>query len=198
MFMKCLTDYLIMLSLPDRIDNQIKLYKKSCAKHIGKFKGLYAQGHISFGIFRDESAKPLQPSHNMAEYLEAISNVFNDIEPRKLYIKDFAFFSHGPRFKTIYAAVIMDNHTKDWFARIDAKLKVNKQTVPHITIAKNIPVEQFDILWPFFKNINYEEAFYCEELTILQKDVTNPDNIYRPYKKIPFGDKKPSRVSNSY
>jgi len=196
--MKCLTDYLIILSLPDRIDNHIKLYKKSCAKHIGKFKGLYAQGHVSFGTFRDESDKPLLPSHNMGEYLEAITKVFDDIGPRKLFIKDFHFFSHGPRFRTIYAAIIMDNHTKDWFARIDAKLKVSKQTVPHITIAKNIPVEQFDILWTFFKNINYEEAFYSEDITILQRDITNPDNNYRFYKKIPFGDKRPSRVSNSY
>jgi len=187
-----------MLSLPDRIDNHIKLYKKSCSKHIGNFKGMYTQGHVSFGIFRDESDGPLQLSHNMAVYFDAISKVFDDVEPRKLYIKDFKYFSHGPRFHTIYAAVIMDNHTKEWFARVDKKLNVNKQTVPHITIAKNIPTEQFNILWPYFEGRAYEEAFYSEELIILQKEVNNPNGVYRPFKKIAFGDKRPARVSNSY
>ena len=164
----------------------------------GNFKGLYAQGHVSFGIFRDEGEKPLQLSHNMGIYFEAISKVFDDVEPRKLYIKDFNFFSHGPRFRTIYAAIILDNHTKEWFARIDKKLNLNKQTVPHITIAKNIPMEQFNVLWPYFEHRDYEEAFYTEELVILQKEVNSSNAVYRPFKKIAFGDKKPSPVSNSY
>jgi 2'-5' RNA ligase len=196
--MKHTTDYLLMLSLPERIENHIRLYKKSCEKHIGKFKGLYSQAHISFGILRDESDKPLQLSYGMGNYFDAISRVFDDVEPRKLYIKDFSYFSHGPRFRTIYANVLTDNHTKDWFTRIDRKLNLNKQTVPHITIAKNIPVEQFDILWPHFSKLSYEEAFYSEELNIFQKDATSPNAVYRPYKRIAFGDKRPSPVSNSY
>ena len=187
-----------MLSVPERIENHIRLYKKSCEKHIGKFKGLYSQAHISFALLRDESDKPLQLSFGMKNYFDAISGVFNDIEPRKLYIKDFAWFSHGPRFRSIYAAVITDNHTKDWFSRIDRKLNLNRQTVPHITIAKNIPVEHFDILWPHFSKLSYEEAFYSEELNIFQKDATSPNAVYRPYKRIAFGDKRPSPVSNSY
>src|ERR1700761_2089529 len=162
--MKHQTDYLLMLPLPERIENHIRLYKKSCERHIGKFKGLYSRAHISFGILRDESDKPLQLSYGMGNYFNAISRFFDDVEPRKLYIKDFSYFTHGSRFRTIYANVIADNHTKDWFTRIDRKLNLNKKTIPHIPIAKNIPVEHFDILWTHFSKLNYEEAFYTEEL----------------------------------
>lgn len=196
--MKHQTDYLIMLALPERIENHIRQYKKSCAKHIGRFKSMYAQGHISFAIFRDEGEKPLALSNSMQNYFEAINDVFNDVEPRKLYIRNFSYFSHGPRFRTIYAAIIMDNHTKEWFARIDRKLNLKQQTVPHITIAKNIPLEQFNVLWPFFEHREYEEAFYTEELMIMQKDVNSENAVYRPYKRMPFLNKKPSTVSNSY
>lgn len=196
--MKYTTDYLLMLPLPDRIENHIRLYKKSCEKHIGSFKGLYSRAHISFAVLRDESDKPLQPSFGMGNYFKAISNVFDDVEPRKLYIGDFSHFTHGPRFRTIYAAIVNDNHTKDWFSRIHRKLNLNKQTLPHIPIAKNIPAEQFDVLWPYFEHRSYEEAFYTEELCIFQKDVNSPNAVYRPYKSIAFGNKRPSAVSNSY
>src|SRR6201987_3140372 len=110
--MKHQTDYLVMLALPDRIENHIKQYKKACARHIGRFRSMYSQGHISFAVFRDEGDRPLALSNNMQQYFEAIGGVFDDIEPRKLYIKNFGFFSHGPRFRSIYAAVFMDAYPK--------------------------------------------------------------------------------------
>ena len=130
--------------------------------------------------------------------MDAVGNTFNDVRPRKLYIRNFNFFNHGPRFRTIYAGMIMDNHTKEWFAKIDSKLNLKNHTFPHITIAKNITTEQFGTLWPFFEHIEYEEAFYSEELTILQRDRTSENSVYRPFKQITFADKKPSPICNSY
>ena len=89
--MKHQTDYLVMLALPDRIENHIKQYKKACARHIGRFKSMYSQGHISFAIFRDEGDKPLALSNNMQQYFEAIGGVFDDMAQR-----DRAHRSSGP------------------------------------------------------------------------------------------------------
>jgi 2'-5' RNA ligase len=183
-------DYLLELSTTENIEKQVKLYKLSCAKHIGRFRGMHSQTHISFAIIGDKSDKHLQPSHRMEIYFEQIARVLKTFEPHSIYIKGFNFFSHGPKFRTIYAAIELNEDTRKWLNKIDTILNLNMNTMPHITIAKNIPVASFNILWPFFQKLNYEDSFVADKLTILQKDPGNSYSIYRPFIEIPFNGRQ--------
>ena len=192
-----LADYLLQLSPGEEIEKQVKLYKLSCAKHAGKFRGMYSQAHISFAVLGDKSDNHLQPSHRLSIYFENISSALKNIEPHELRVKGFNFFTHGPKFRTIYAAIELNEETRKWINKIDAILNLNRNTTPHITIAKNVPLEAFNILWPFFQKMSYHDSFIAKRLTILQKDTGNSYSIYRPFMEIPFNNSQAETSDNN-
>ncbi|GAA3984292.1 2'-5' RNA ligase family protein [Mucilaginibacter dorajii] len=181
--------YLTVLSPPDRVDIKINAFKRACFNHIGKFQGLHARAHITLDVIRDEidpiSQKPriIGPFYDMVDFI-----IRRSITTHEIRITGFNFFSHGSNFKTIYAEIELGKETTDWFNAIKALLMI-KTLVPHITIARKIPVEAFDKLWPHFVKINYKDAFLADGITILENGTDNKFEAYKVYKKIPFDRK---------
>ena len=182
-------DYLTIISPPDRVDNQIRLFKRTCGNSIGKFPGMYAKAHISFDIIRDSidqySKKPL----TLKPFYELLDFKIRTIPAHELTINGFDFFCHGPNFRTIYAALELDEETESWFNCIKQALRINRRLKPHITITRKIPTEFFNILWPYFQNTDYNDSFEADSLLILEKESGNPFDHYREYKKLPFAKK---------
>ena len=163
-------DYLIVVSPPDRIKEQIAKFKKSCAKYIGKFKGLYSEAHISLNLLGEEIVSANQDYFKFERYLDSIKNDLAKINSIELNITGFNFFNHGSKSKTIYASLDLPDETMNWFNILKVKAKNKKSITPHITIAKNISIEAFNILWPFFEKIEYKESFIADKLTVLVKE----------------------------
>jgi|ERR1700754_183126 len=182
-------DYLTIISPPDRVDNKIRLFKRACGNSIGKFPGMYAKAHISFDIIRDNidqySKKPLA----LKSFYELLDFKIRTIPSHQLKINGFNFFCHGPGLRTIYAAIDMDEETENWFNTVKQALRINKKLKPHITVTRSIPIEFFNILWPYFQNTEYIDTFEADSLLILEKESGNPFDHYREYKKLPFGKK---------
>jgi hypothetical protein len=61
-----------------------------------------------------------------------------------------------------------------------------KSFEPHITIARNIPNDDFKTLWPDFKNLRWNEQFKVDKLTILRRETIGYDKNYKVFKEIPF------------
>src|SRR5882757_950795 len=95
-------DYLTVISAPEHVDKKVGSFKQECAKHIGKFPGMYAKAHITIESFRDEvhqlTLKPLL----LTPFYEMVSFKIRTIPQHKLKINVFDFFKHGPNFRTIY------------------------------------------------------------------------------------------------
>ncbi|WDF80974.1 hypothetical protein PQ469_13265 [Mucilaginibacter sp. KACC 22773] len=181
--------YLTVLSPPDRIDQKINAFKKACFNRIGNFQGMNSRAHITLDVIRDEvepgaqKPKVIGPFYDMVDFI-----IRRTIAVHNIRVTGFNFFSHGPAFRTIYAEIELDKETSDWFTVIKDLLMI-KKLHPHITIARKIPIEAFNTLWPHFVKINYRDEFLADGITVLEKEADTKFDSYKIYKKIPFDRK---------
>ena len=105
-------------------------------------------------------------------------------------IDGFDYFNHGEDYKTIYARIRSNSETSAWFKTLKKHLNDKDFLLPHITIARNIPVSDFNKLWPHFKATNWVESFTVNELTVLQKETFAPFAQWETFTTIPFKAKQ--------
>lgn len=188
-------DYLTVISAPEQVDNKIKLFKRACAKHIGKFASMHSRAHITFATVGIETEKLRYDPLFARTIFDRIEMRLTRIPSREIKIKGFGYFNHGNRFKTIYCALELDRETTDWFdaikQEIEKELNRKINLSPHITIARNIQIEYFNVLWPHFQKITYQDSFEAAGLTILEKENDNQYDRYKEYKKIIFRKRLP-------
>jgi 2'-5' RNA ligase len=177
-------DYLMIISPPDTLKKEISRYKRASVNLIGHFEGMHSTAHIT--ITHQTRCKPylVQPA------ILAMEKRLNSIPPIELHINGFSFFNHGHTAKTIYAVVERTAKTDNWFKLLKIQMGIKvKNFVPHITIARNIPVTCFDKLWPNFENRAFNETFTASSLTILHRDTFAEYCEWRTYKEVFFANR---------
>jgi len=184
--MKKEIEYFILISLPDRIDDYVKSLKDFCKRNIGSFYSATSRSHISFGKFIDEEDDNLGMSEIMQLYLKNIQNAIALIPSCDLSIDGFNYFTHGTKFRTIYVVIKLDDNVIGWFDKIRNRLLIDRNITPHITIARKIPTNDFDILWPHFRNLTFKESFKPASLTILTREFSKQYIPYQKFGEIPF------------
>ena len=176
--METYSDYLILLSLPEKINEQVKKFRKSSARLIGDFEGMYGRAHITMKrLIRQKPFSTRQLFTQMEKELSLL-------EPITLQINGFATFLPTD-FTTIYAAIRSSPAMEDWFKRLRKSLQ-EKKSVPHITIARQIPNEKVKKLWPKFKERLWNDEFEVKRLTILRRESYGHEKIWRHFQDIPF------------
>src|SRR5579862_3429101 len=184
--MKKEIEYFLLISPPDRINEQINLLKRACAKHIGSFYSMKSKAHISLCKVIDEEDQPGQLSDIMQCYLRFAAKEIGQISPCNLKIDGFGYFTHGSKFRTIYAVINRTDEVTTWVDKLREKLLIDRSIIPHITIARKIPTEAFDILWPHFQKLTYKESFTADHLMVLSREFNKPYQPYRVFKQIAF------------
>ncbi len=180
-------DYLIILSLPAHLNEEVKKYKRSSARLIGDFEGMQSKAHISMKTLKRQ--RPGEPDQLFAKLEKELSL----IEPFTLQIGGFATFLPTD-FTTIYAAIKSTPEMEDWFKRLRKCLE-EKKAVPHITIARQVPNDKAKKLWPKFKDRVWDDEFEVDRLTILQRNSHGKERYWRKFKEITFrGDKELNRL----
>jgi 2'-5' RNA ligase len=177
-------DYLIIISPPDAVMKEIGRYKRASVNVIGHYEGMHSRAHIS--ITHQTRCKPflVQPAVIIME------KKLSTIAPVELCIKGFNFFNHGKTAKTIYAEIELTPETQKWFKLLKIQLGIKvKNFVPHITVAKNIPVTAFNKLWPKFANRSFNEVFTVNSLTILQRETYSEHPEWKVYKELFFANR---------
>jgi len=182
-------DYLIILSPPYKIGEQVKKFKQSSARLIGDFEGMHGKAHITLKALRRQ--KPFWTEPMFAQLEKELSL----IEPFTLQVNGFATFLPAD-FTTIYAAIKSTPEMEDWFKRLRKCLN-EKKAVPHITIARQIPNAQAKKLWPKFKDRPWNEKFEVKRLTILHRETFGSSKSWEAFKEIPFrGDAQLNALVN--
>jgi 2'-5' RNA ligase len=171
-------DYLIILSPPQNIGEQVKKFKQAAARLIGDFEGMHGKAHITLKALARQ--KPFWTEPLFAQLEKELSL----IEPFTLQINNFAHFLPTD-FTTIYAAIQSTPAMEDWFKRL-RKCLDEKKSVPHITIARQIPNEQAKKLWPKFKDRVWNEPFEVNKLTILHRETYGYEKKWSKFMEIPF------------
>jgi 2'-5' RNA ligase len=176
--MEAYKDYMMILSPPPRIAEQVKKFKQASERLIGEFEGMHSKAHISLKRLHRQKTFFTEPVFDQLEKELSL------IEPFTLQINGFAHFLPTD-FTTIYAAILSTPAMEDWFKRVRTILN-EKKAVPHLTIARQVPNDKAKKLWPKFKDRPWNEAFRIDKLTILQKETFGYDKTWKLFKDIHF------------
>lgn len=182
--MQSYADYLVVISPPGNILKEISRYKQVSVNVIGHFEGMYSTGHIV--ITHQTRCKPflVQPA------IEQMANRLGTMPPVELHINGFSFFNHNHTAKTIYAEIEWTERTDNWFKLLQKQMGIKlRGFVPHIIIAKNLPVTSFSKLWPHFDGRPWSETFIASHLTILQRDTFVEYCEWRVYRDLFFANR---------
>lgn len=182
--MEAYTDYLMLIAPPKSVMYDIDRYKRASARVIGDFSGMRSPAHIS--INHQHRCKPFVAQHGLSQMAESLGL----ISPLELKISNFKYFTHGPNAMSIYACIVVNEHNERWFKALRNSMRlVQKSFVPHITVVKNIPAEQFKKLWPKFETARYQASFLADRLTVLHRETYMEGSGWKVYREFQFGHK---------
>ncbi len=182
--MQTYADYLVVISPPGEILKAISRYKHASVNTIGHFEGMYSTAQIV--ITHQIRCKPylVQP------VIEQMANRLGTMPPIELRINGFSFFDHSRTAKTIYAVIEHTERTDNWFKLLQKQMGIKLLGfVPHILIAKNVPVTLFNKLWPHFGERPWSESFMANYLTILHRDTFVEYYEWSVYRELFFANK---------
>ncbi len=182
--METYTDYLMLIAPPKNIMYDIDRYKRAAARVIGDFPGLRSPAHIS--INHQHRCKPFVARHAIAQMQDKLGL----LTPQELQILNFKYFNHGQTGMTIYACIVVNEHTGRWFKGLQHSMRViQKQYVPHITVVKNLPPDKFSLLWPKFEQCRYQATFTADHLKVLERETYVQQSRWHIFKEFKFGEK---------
>ncbi|HEY5326122.1 MAG TPA: 2'-5' RNA ligase family protein [Mucilaginibacter sp.] len=173
-------DYLIVLSPSENIISSVKKIKDFSFNKIGEYESHYSKAHITIQSWPRKKpvwVEPLVPK--LVRDLQTLPSITLDIN-------GFAYFNQQD-YQTIYAKLNSTAATKIRFKTL-RRFFSNENSEPHITIARSIPNEAFNKLWPHFKNLQWNGQFKVDKLTILRREMIGHDKIYKVFKEIPFNN----------
>jgi len=174
-------DYLIVLSPPESIISGVKKLKDFSFNKIGDYESRYSKAHITVQPWPRKKPVWIEP------LIPKLVRDLQSMPPAILDINGFDFFDQQET-ATIYAKLNATPLTKIWF-KLLRRFFNTQPFEPHITIARSIPSETFKELWPYFKNLQWNERFKIEKLTILRREMIGHDKIYKVFKEIPFNQR---------
>lgn len=179
--METYKDYMIMLSPPMHIAEKVKKFKQASYRLIGEFDSFHSKAHISLkGLYRQ---KPFITEPQF----EKLEKELSLMEPFTLQVNGFATFLPTD-YTTVYAAILSTATMEDWFKRLRSLLN-EKKSVPHITIARQVPNDKAKKLWPKFRDRPWDDEFEVKYLTILERETYSRDKAWQIHKQIPFRGK---------
>ena len=178
--MKQYADYMMVLSPSAEVTAMVDRHKRNAARVIGQYESMHSVAHISLKTIIRQKVFAAEP------VIMAMGKGLRTLPPLMLTIDGFDYFNHGEDYKTIYAKLRTDHVASLWFKTLKKHLGVKEFMVPHITIARNIPIWAFNQLWPHFKNIKWIEQFTVTGLTILQRETFATFAPWQQYITLPF------------
>lgn len=165
---------LFFIIAPQRhIKSDVSVLKDDVHYLIGHtFEDQRSPAHISLFKYADEH------TDDMIEFVESKAA---EIEPFNVFLKDFGTFYNGSK-RTIYMDIVNKYTIQDIFEKL---IKEDKSFTPHITIAKNLAMEDFLKCWPYLKGLRYSnQHFLCDRITVLAR----VDKKWIHYKDIMLGE----------
>jgi hypothetical protein len=181
--MKNYTDFFILLSPPAQVKAMVRDHKLHAARIIGDYESMNSIAHISIKKMHRQKSFLTTP------LILGLNTKLAAIPPVTLTIDGFDYFNHGEDYKTIYAKIRTTPEITQWFKTLKKHLNIKEFMVPHITIARNIPVSDFNQLWPHFKAIKWNESFTVNELLVLEKETFAPFAKWEEFTRLPFKGK---------
>ena len=133
----------------------------------------------------------------MEPALKRIEAKLNTMPPVALHISGFNFFKHSDKAMTIYAELKQTDAVSRWFRLLTMNMNLKYKITPHITVARNISVDQFGKLWPHFAKAKYVELFWAKELMVLKRETFGHEPKWEKHKIIEFKNQFAATVKST-
>ena len=167
-----------IISPPRHILSDVSVLKDDVHYLIGhELEDRFTKGNIALFKYSDTE-------NRMNHMLRFVEDRAAAIEPFNVFLKDFGVFYNGS-FRTIYMDIVNKSPIQEIFEKI---VKEDPDYIPHITIAKNLAINDFLRCWPYLKGLRYSnQHFLCDRITVLAR----AEKKWMHYKDVLFGPRSP-------
>lgn len=160
-----------IIAPPPHIMSDVSVLKDDVHYLTGKtLKDRYSKAYISLFKYADEHID------DMLRHVESKAAAF---KPFNVFIKNFSVFYQASG-RTVYMDIINKYPIREIFEKL---IREDAEFTPHITIARNLSVEDFMKAWPYLDNLPYSQHFTCDRITVLARG----EKHWVHYKDILFG-----------
>ena len=154
--MKEATENFLLIAPPTLIAKDVSFFKQRFRRILGhSYESEFSEAHISLFKYHDEHC---------------------DNKPFTIYINGFYVLHHGEN-RTICLNIINKNSVSELMKKL-----TGQESLPYITLAKNLNKEDFNKLWPVIRNTKYVNSFKCESITVLREH----DGAWTYYTDLPL------------
>lgn len=163
-----------IISPPRHIASDVSVLKDDVHYLIGhELEDRYSKANIALFKYSDTESR----MNHMLRFVEARAA---EIEPFNVFLKDFGVLYSGA-LRTVYLDIVNKSPIQEIFEKI---VKEDPDYIPHIPIARNLPINDFLRCWPYLKGLNYSnQYFFCDRITVLAR----ADRKWMHYKEIWLG-----------
>ena len=171
-------ELLFLIAPPRHIISDVSVLKDDVHYLIGhELEDRYSKPNIALFKYSDTENR----MNHMVRFVEARAA---GIQSFNVFLKDFGVFYNGS-FRTIYMDIVNKTPIQEIFEKI---VKEDPEYIPHITIARNLAINDFLRCWPYLKGLRYSnQHFLCDRITVLART----DRKWMHYKEIVFGPLNP-------
>ena len=164
-------ELLFLISPPPHIASDVSVLKDDVQFLIRhEFEDRYSKANISLFKYADE---------HIGDMIQHVESKAAHFKPFNVFIKNLNVFRYGSS-RTIYLDVVNKYPIRDIFEKL---VKEDVNYTPHISIAKNISLEDFLKSWAYLKDLPYSQHFLCDRITVLGRS----DKKWVHYRDIIFG-----------
>jgi len=180
-----------LLDLPSHINTEIYRLKNQAKRVIGNYPSMNAIPHITINNYHP----------NPGDFHEAgfahFKRPINHLPPVTFEIDGFDCFNdQNGHSKTIYANVQLNAESRFWLKEL-WKTTGKGSGKPHITVARSLTAEQFNLLWPYFQRRELKLSFTVSKFTILRVKYTKGEFLSEFYREFEFLG-PPDALAESY
>jgi 2'-5' RNA ligase len=174
-----------LISPPRHIMSDVSVLKDDVHYLIGReMEDRFSKAHISLFKYSDIEHR----THHLMRFIEARAA---EISPFNVFLKDFGVFFNGA-YRTVYMDIVNKSPIQEIFERV---VKEDQNFVPHITIAKNLTIDEFLRCWPYLKGLRYSnQHFLCDRITVLERS----EHRWVHYKDILLSKNDSGKPGRSY
>ena len=168
-----------IITPPRHIASDVSVLKDDVHYLIGhELEDRYSKPNIALFKYSDTENR----MNHMLRFVEARAA---ELQPFNVFLKDFGVFYNGA-FRTVYMDIVNKTPVQEIFEKI---VKQDPDYIPHITIARNLAIQDFLRCWPYLKGLRYStQHFLCDRITVLAR----ADRKWMPFREILFGSAPPS------
>lgn len=166
--------YLVILSPPESVKSDIVKIKKdlNAIMDIGE-RNLHSIAHITL----------IDKLTDDPDVAKTVTGLITNIAPFSISIKGWNFFDHGHSV-TVYLSIEAPAPVINLMDLFKSSSKT-----PHISLAKKITHDTFNLIRPYLENMDYSAEWLCKEVYVLRKLMSEKHLGFKESFKVPFNVK---------